>query len=153
LPEADSAVPDTNETIGARIRRLRTSAGLSQSELATAAGVTKAAISQWETGNVSNLKAVNLIALAHAFEVSAEEVWSGMPAKAGPTALADIPPRRLDLIRAYGRLPDAWRKPIRMMIESLDASIDPKRRAFEADRARASEVIRRSGKARDKAPT
>ena len=45
-----------NESLGTRIRTLREAGGLTQMDLATAIGVTQAAVSAWETGNSSNLK-------------------------------------------------------------------------------------------------
>jgi transcriptional regulator with XRE-family HTH domain len=44
------------ETMGDRIRYLRGTKGMSQSDLAERCGVTKAAVSAWELGNAANIK-------------------------------------------------------------------------------------------------
>lgn len=54
------------ETMGDRIRRLREARGLKQPQFAKLVGVTKSAVSQWETGGTANLK---LPVLARVLEV------------------------------------------------------------------------------------
>ncbi len=56
VKEACSAPPRINESLGIRIRTLREARGLTQLDLATAIGVSQAAVSAWETGNSLNLK-------------------------------------------------------------------------------------------------
>jgi transcriptional regulator with XRE-family HTH domain len=53
-------------SIGKKIRELRDSKGLSQVDLASAIGVSKGAISQWETGLVKNITGKTLLKLAKA---------------------------------------------------------------------------------------
>jgi transcriptional regulator with XRE-family HTH domain len=51
------AVPmTTTETMGDRIKVLRQARNLTQEQLADRVGVTKSAVSQWEGGNVANIK-------------------------------------------------------------------------------------------------
>jgi DNA-binding transcriptional regulator YiaG len=56
VKEARSAQLVINESLGIRIRTLREAGGLTQLDLATAIGVSQAAVSAWETGNPLNLK-------------------------------------------------------------------------------------------------
>jgi transcriptional regulator with XRE-family HTH domain len=63
------------DTVGGRIQTARVAAGLTQEQLAVKIGVTKSAISQWESGRISALTAENLIKLADALEVSARWIW------------------------------------------------------------------------------
>jgi DNA-binding transcriptional regulator YiaG len=56
VKEARSAPLVFNESLGIRIRTLREAGGLTQLDLATAIGVSQAAVSSWETGNSLNLK-------------------------------------------------------------------------------------------------
>jgi HTH-type transcriptional regulator/antitoxin HipB len=51
------------QTMGDRIRQLRTARGWSQSELAGRVGVTVGAISQWELGSTKNIKLETFIKL------------------------------------------------------------------------------------------
>jgi transcriptional regulator with XRE-family HTH domain len=44
------------ETMGDRIRQLRSARNMTQDQLAKAVGVTKSAVSQWEDGSSKNLK-------------------------------------------------------------------------------------------------
>jgi len=45
-----------DESMGARIKRLRTGLKMTQEDLAQACEVTKAAVSYWETGSTDNIK-------------------------------------------------------------------------------------------------
>lgn len=47
---------EIDETMGERIKRLRSARGLTQPEFAKLVGVTKSAVSQWEDGSTKNLK-------------------------------------------------------------------------------------------------
>jgi transcriptional regulator with XRE-family HTH domain len=57
----EAPVLDTTDSMGARIRALREAKNLTQADLAMAAGVTKAAISAWETGYSANIKLATLL--------------------------------------------------------------------------------------------
>ena len=56
------------------IRQLRKSAGLTQAELAVKVGVTKAAVSSWESGGTKDLKMQHLFDVARALNVEAESL-------------------------------------------------------------------------------
>ena len=60
-------------TMGERIQSLRTGCGLSQEQLAGLVGVSRQAVSKWETGT-ADPSTSNLLALAKLFGVSAEEL-------------------------------------------------------------------------------
>lgn len=82
------AVPNTGlsslydmESIGDRIRELRKTQHLSQEDLAEIAGVTKSAVSQWETGAVDNIKPPALLAIMRHFGVTLEYLVEGAGAK------------------------------------------------------------------------
>lgn len=59
------------ESLGARIRRLRVEAGLTQPRLAEMVGVSKSVISFWEN-DVNEPKASNIKILVKCLEVSAD---------------------------------------------------------------------------------
>jgi DNA-binding XRE family transcriptional regulator len=61
LPTGD--YPDAMETMGDRIRLLRQSKGLTQEQLGDRLGVSKVAVSQWETGGTSNVRLKTFLAL------------------------------------------------------------------------------------------
>jgi DNA-binding XRE family transcriptional regulator len=55
--------PGAMETMGDRIRLLRQSKGLTQEQLGQRLGVSKVAVSQWETGGTSNVRLKTFLAL------------------------------------------------------------------------------------------
>lgn len=59
------------ETLAERIAERRRELGLYQADLADAAGVSTAAVSQWERGETKNLKLEHLFAIADALKVQA----------------------------------------------------------------------------------
>jgi len=65
------------ESVGERIRRCRLAAKLTQQQLGDAAGVSSAAVSQWESGDTKTLKPVNLFKIAVALNKSAEWLITG----------------------------------------------------------------------------
>lgn len=64
-------------TVGGRIQAARLAAGLTQEQLANDIGVSKSAISQWESGKIDGLKADNLLNLAERVDASARWIWLG----------------------------------------------------------------------------
>lgn len=54
------------ETMGARIKRLRESRGLTQPALGDLCGVTKSAVSQWEDESTANIKLESFLRLCEA---------------------------------------------------------------------------------------
>ncbi len=74
--EASAALPPSNAAgIGSRIAAARTARGLSQDDLGSAAGVSRSAVAQWETGRATPLL-VHLSALATALGVAVPDLLS-----------------------------------------------------------------------------
>lgn len=71
-PSADTAEP-MEETMGDRIRTLRSSRKLTQERLAEEMGVSGAAISQWEKGNTKDLKLENFLRFCSIF--NCDPLW------------------------------------------------------------------------------
>lgn len=63
-----------NESLADRIKRLRKAKGISQQALADAIGVSRVAVTKWESGNTKDLKRTNLIGLAKVFTVTLEHL-------------------------------------------------------------------------------
>lgn len=68
---------DHMETIGQRIMRLRLNAGLVQDDVGKACGVSRVAVTKWESGETANLKISNLTALCKLFSVSYDYLIEG----------------------------------------------------------------------------
>jgi transcriptional regulator with XRE-family HTH domain len=68
--------PSMNETIGTRIRKVRESRGMSQSDLARLAGVTPAAVWNWETHG-TRPRHDTLASVAKVLGVTVEHLVSG----------------------------------------------------------------------------
>lgn len=101
------------ERLGDHIRRLR--GKRSQTEIAHAVGVTKAAVSKWESGGTHDIQLETFFKLADELGVDPRELATG---EKTPRE-SDIAPRHLDLLRLYiGLAPDA-RAAIRALIEAL----------------------------------
>ena len=87
---ADRAAADTDadaeETLGARLRRLRQARGLSLAGLAQAAGLSKPSIWAWENGTTAPRR-TSLLALARALDVP-EQQLTGVAAMVGLRASA-----------------------------------------------------------------
>lgn len=64
-----------NNEIAELIKKLRTDSGLTQEELAKAMGVTKPAVSQWESGK--GIKTINIYMLSKFFDVTMGELCDG----------------------------------------------------------------------------
>ena len=63
--------------LGLRIKKSRTDKGMTQTELATKADCTKGAVSQWEKGDVINLRIERLFKVADALGVDARWLATG----------------------------------------------------------------------------
>lgn len=68
--------PDSSTSIGARIRTIRASRGMTQEGLAASVGVSRSAVAQWETDRAGQVRS-NLPRLAAALEVSVEYLLFG----------------------------------------------------------------------------
>ena len=91
-------------------------------DLAAACRISRAAVSKWFQPASKNLKMEHLFTVADLCGVDARWLATGrgQPRRHQLTKPGDdIPQRRLDLIRMYGRLPDEVRAPIRALIETL----------------------------------
>lgn len=87
------------ETIGDRIRKARKDKGLTQKQLADQVGVSRAAVTQWESGETKGLKPENLFAVANVLGVSAEWLGIGSGAQQGRgLTIAERPTRKIPVI-------------------------------------------------------
>lgn len=78
--------PKVADQLGARIRHLRMELKLTQEEVADAVGVTKAAVSQWESGSCDNIKLNNFRELLIVLNTDWDYLIFGTTAKAETTA-------------------------------------------------------------------
>ena len=62
------------DTLSKRISDLRRAAGMSQADLARAVGVSRVAVTKWESGETANLKLCNLLALCRVFRTNAQRL-------------------------------------------------------------------------------
>ena len=69
--------------LGQRIKMLRERIGISQSELGKEMGLSRASISQYEMGVIKEMKMNQLIKMAKALRVDAEELATGKPSSKG----------------------------------------------------------------------
>ena len=60
-----------------RLKKLRSKAGLNQSQLARSVNVTRAAASRWEQGDIDSILARNAIRVAHTLDTSVEYLFTG----------------------------------------------------------------------------
>ena len=60
-----------------RLRKLRIRAGLNQSQLAKAVGVTRAAASRWEQGDIKSILARNALSVAETLDTNVEYLFTG----------------------------------------------------------------------------
>lgn len=68
-----------SNSIADRIKRLRKEAGLSQQKVADAIGVSRVAVTKWESGQTQDMKRSSLSGMAKLFKVSVEELIGGKP--------------------------------------------------------------------------
>lgn len=103
--QRNSAVYGTGG-VGARIQAARRAAGLTQEGLASAVGVSRSAVAQWETERAGQVGA-NLARVAAALGVSSEHLLTGgVPADGG--MVAESGPE-LALVRLYRGMAEADR--------------------------------------------
>ena len=91
-------------SVGARIAELRRERGLSQAALASATGVSRSAVAQWETDRTGQVS-LNLSRIAAVLDVSVEVLLHG-PAARGPEGLTGD---ELALLRLYRQSSEADR--------------------------------------------
>lgn len=78
------------ETVSTRMRDARKSAGLKRTQLAAKVGVSRAAVTQWENGEIKTLRPENLFKVARVLNVSAEWLGTGHGHRQAMTALNDV---------------------------------------------------------------
>lgn len=113
-----------------RIKALRVAKGLTLEALGDKVGAGKAAVSKWEKDAHINIELDTFFKLADVLEIDPRELLTGEAAAHKP----DLPPHRLALIQAYGRLPSDVRMPIRAMIQTLDLAATERYASWSKDR-------------------
>lgn len=71
------------ETMADRIKSLRVARGMTQDQLARACGVTKSAVSQWESGSTANIKLAVFLSLCETLKTDTEYLVWGPDRKPG----------------------------------------------------------------------
>lgn len=131
----------TKETMGERIRRCRKALKLTQEQLGEAAGVSGAAVAQWENGDTKSLRPENLFKIARALKKSAEWLATGdgteLPREQLYEALSELPDdnpqQALDFIqyridRAEGLMAADKMAHYHAMIEDFKRDLDERRK-------------------------
>jgi len=77
-------------SIGDRIRKARTDAGLTQAQLGEAVGVSRAAVAQWESGDTKSLSSENIFRAGRALRKSPEWLVTGLENERQTENLFDI---------------------------------------------------------------
>jgi len=85
------------ETIGQRIKKRREEAGASQQYVADKVGVSRVAVTKWESGHTSNLKLDNLMKLCKLLDISVEYLIYGETEKDKNKALKFLSKRDLEI--------------------------------------------------------
>lgn len=62
------------EPISQRIKRHRKQRGLTQQQVGDAIGVSRVAVSRWESGSIKDMKRENLIGMARLFQITLDEL-------------------------------------------------------------------------------
>lgn len=113
--------PDTEvmarNDIGMRLRHARKLKGLSQYDLAKAAGVKQASISQLETGESKSFKGTTLVSFAQILDVSPDWLNTG---KGQMTAIdSPLPPEALRHAREWMKLAPEVRSRVADMVREM----------------------------------
>lgn len=110
-----------SSTIGERIKTLREGLGWSQEDLASRAGVTRGAISQWETTPTQRILAPHLVATAKALGVTVDELVTGKPGCREEPADYAVPAVPDMLVAAWPHLTSAQRDSLARQAAELAA--------------------------------
>lgn len=108
-------------TVAGRITELRESAlvdgkPMSQGALARRIGISRAAVSQWENGDVKGLKGENLLKLAKALHTSQEFILHGK--EGGRVEMSD---EATELAHAWDKMPDGeWKKRVYYFVTTFE---------------------------------
>lgn len=121
---------------------MRNTARESQDQLAAAIGVTKGAVSKWETSGNTNIDLEAFFKLAEHYRVDPRELALGKAAS--PSQQATIAGRRNGVDAALDRLPEEIRDPVRALIDALSTAMNPRYLEWshrEARRARERDAV------------
>lgn len=123
-------------TLGERIKQVRLKAGITKSGLASAAGVSPSAVTQWENGDTKTLKSASVLAAAKALKVNYEWLATGKGEPVGRTGQANfghnVSDEALEIARRFDELSAICQDHVRRQIELL--------RGAEANRVRRRSV-------------
>jgi len=100
--------------LGERIRLLREATGITQTDLAQLVGISRAAVSQWESGHAKSLKGENLYKAAKALGVEPGALLIG------PLPRPDLTLEQQQLVAAFGKLSAAHKDLVMHIIKSLN---------------------------------
>lgn len=135
----------TMSTLQQRLEQAMKHAKVKQTDLAKACKISTAAVAKWFGGSAKNLKMEHLFAVADLCQVEPRWLGTGegtmLRTKGDACTHQDIPQRRIDLIRMYGRLPDEVRQPIRSLIETLAWMHHPSKAEYVKRQARKPEMV------------
>lgn len=95
----DGPLMDKVLTLGDRIKRSRTAQGLTQQQLADKVGVTQTAVAAWECGKRGVPKGDNLLRLAQALCLEADELMGASVDAPNPSS------EEFELLVAFRKLP------------------------------------------------
>ena len=95
-------------TLSEKILCYRKSAGLSQEELAARVGVSRQAVSKWETGE-STPELSKVVLLARAFQITTDQLLSPeAPQSSAPSSSSRAPGPKYQTIPFFGRMVRRW---------------------------------------------
>lgn len=99
-------MPDLSplETLGRRVRSLRTAHGLSQQQLADMVGLSRTSITNVEAGRQGDIGVMNLVALAEALGTSIADLTGTPPLAVEASPWLELARRVTDSERTYKRL-------------------------------------------------
>jgi transcriptional regulator with XRE-family HTH domain len=117
------------ETIGARVRRLRTERGMSQAQLAHILGITRQQVNNLERGPQRTMHEQTLARYARALDVSEHYLATGIPE---PPAGDDLPSLEMYL-RQTSKLSDENIAQVARIVRTLEAEQQLTRLLAEQD--------------------
>lgn len=144
------------EPLEQRIKRLREARGLSQQAVADKVGVSRVAVTKWESGMTANLKLGNLLSLCELFGVSVEELVRGAgAAKAGGAQTASEQAATESAWRAYNAASEETRAVVDLVLlpkGERDALEKQARLSIEILEERAAQLLKERKRQRPPKP-